>query len=61
MPTYEYQCPDCQHRTEVFIAKVDSDAPACPDCGSPMQRVMGCAGVIYKGTGFYCTDHPRDM
>lgn len=60
MPTYDYQCPKCQHRVEVFNAKFNAKAPDCEHCGMRMQRVMGCAGVIYKGTGFYCTDHPRD-
>lgn len=37
-----------------------TDAPlsTCPDCGGNVKRLIGAgAGIIFKGTGFYCTDY----
>jgi predicted nucleic acid-binding Zn ribbon protein len=34
----------------------------CPACGQPaLKRLIGSgAGIIFKGSGFYCTDYRSD-
>lgn len=59
MPTYVYQCTECEHQFEV-IGKM-SDRPRtrkCPVCGGRAQRqISGGAGFLFKGEGFYITDY----
>jgi putative FmdB family regulatory protein len=43
MPTYEYQCKDCNKKFDAFIelAKLDKTRPACPKCGKrKVTRLM---------------------
>lgn len=58
MPTYDYRCRACGHVFELSHAMSEDPEPQCPQCGSPCQRVIsGGAGIIFKGNGFYATDH----
>ncbi len=61
MPTYEYECENCQHRVEEFQAMSDKPLKKCPACGKmKLQRLIGPgAGIIFKGSGFYETDYKR--
>jgi predicted nucleic acid-binding Zn ribbon protein len=36
-----------------------SDEPltVCPSCGGHVRRVLFAAGIVFKGSGFYKTDH----
>ena len=58
MPTYEYRCHDCGREFEVFQRMSDQPGVPCPDCGRRAQRLIsGGAGFLFKGDGFYITDH----
>ncbi len=58
MPTYDYECSGCGQAFEVFQRMSDEPLSNCPDCGAPAQRrISGGAGFIFKGEGFYITDH----
>lgn len=58
MPTYDYQCSGCGKAFEVFQRMSDPPLSSCPHCGSvPRRRISGGAGFIFKGEGFYITDH----
>jgi putative FmdB family regulatory protein len=58
MPTYEYQCTSCGHGFEELQSMNDLPLKTCPRCGGPLERLMGAgAGFIFKGAGFYATDH----
>ncbi|MEZ0229078.1 MAG: FmdB family zinc ribbon protein [Planctomycetota bacterium] len=59
MPTYEYQCNDCQHAFEAFHSITANPLTDCPECKKPsLRRLIGAgAGLIFKGSGFYCTDY----
>ena len=59
MPTYEYQCPDCNHEFEQFQLISAPPIKTCPNCGkNKVKRLIGCgSGVIFKGSGFYQTDY----
>ena len=58
MPTYQYACtnPDDKHQFEVVQSFTDAPVSECPECGSPVRKVYGSIGVVFKGSGFYRTD-----
>ena len=53
---YSYRCPECG----VFIMEQsmkDEPISECPTCGQQVKRIIGKnVNVIYRTTGFYCTD-----
>ena len=58
MPTYEYRCPDCGREFEVFQRMSDRPFAPCPACGRRADRLIsGGAGFLFRGDGFYITDH----
>ena len=57
MPTYEYLCQTCSHRFETWQKMTDDPLTVCPECGNHIRRVLYPAGVVFKGSGFYSTDH----
>src|SRR5579864_404420 len=57
MPTYEYLCKGCSHRFETWQKMTDQPLTICPQCGGLIRRVLFPAGVVFKGSGFYKTDH----
>jgi len=57
MPTYEYLCRVCSHRFETWQKMTDDPLTTCPECGGVIRRVLFPAGVVFKGSGFYKTDH----
>ncbi len=57
MPLYEYQCTECGVRFERQQRFQDAPLRVCPECGGRVQRLIGPVGVIFKGSGFYSTDH----
>ena len=61
MPTYDYECVDCDHITEKYHGMSARPRVKCPECGSRMRKMLGTgAGVIFKGSGFYETDYRSD-
>ncbi|WP_138731674.1 FmdB family zinc ribbon protein [Modestobacter excelsi] len=58
MPTYQYVCtnPEGKHEFEVVQSFTDAAVTTCPECGSPVRKVYGSVGVVFKGSGFYRTD-----
>ena len=66
MPTYEYQCEKCGKTFEFFQSMKDEPLTICPQEGcqqktwgkGTVKRLLGTgAGLIFKGSGFYCTDY----
>lgn len=57
MPIYEYECDACRIRFERFQHFKDEPVKECPECGGAVHRVLQPVGVIFKGSGFYITDH----
>src|SRR5947209_19485573 len=57
MPTYEYACSTCHHRFEAWQKMSDEPLTICPECGAHIRRVLYPAGIVFKGSGFYKTDH----
>lgn len=53
MPTYEYECVECQKTEEVF-QKMTDPAPICHE--KPMRRLIAGAPGIRKGGGIFSID-----
>jgi len=62
MPTYGYVCVQCGHEFDEFHSITAKPLRKCPQCGkSALKRLIGTgAGIIFKGSGFYCTDYRGD-
>ncbi len=56
MPTYEYHCDSCEKNFDVVQSFQDDALTSCPTCGSPVRKVFGNVGIVFKGSGFYKTD-----
>jgi len=61
MPTYDYKCDKCGHELEIFQSITAKPLKKCPECGKKgLRRLVGAgAAVIFKGSGFYCTDYRK--
>ncbi len=62
MPTYAYVCNNCHHEFDAFQSITAKPLRECPACGkNALKRLIGTgAGIIFKGSGFYCTDYRSD-
>jgi putative FmdB family regulatory protein len=57
MPIYEYECDRCHHRFEIKQSFSDKPQAECPQCRETARRVFHPTPIIFKGSGFYVTDH----
>jgi putative FmdB family regulatory protein len=55
MPIYEYECEN-KHRFEKWQSMKDDPIKECPECGTPVHKILHPAGIIFKGSGWYVTD-----
>lgn len=61
MPTYQYRCRNCDEFLEAFQKFSDDALTTCPACGEEqLRKVYNAVGVVFKGSGFYKTDHRND-
>jgi putative FmdB family regulatory protein len=60
MPIYEYECSKCKENFEIKQSFHDEPVTVCHRCGSEARRVFRPAPIIFKGSGFYVTDHAKD-
>jgi putative FmdB family regulatory protein len=59
MPNYDYECKKCGV-FEVFQPMTAEPLAKCPKCKGKVKRLIGGgAGIIFKGSGFYCTDYKK--
>jgi putative FmdB family regulatory protein len=56
LPTYEYHCDSCDRNFDAVQSFHDEPLEACPTCGSPVKKVFGSVGIVFKGSGFYKND-----
>ena len=59
MPNYEYECESCGIRFERMQHFHDQPLKDCPECGGCVHRVLQPVGIVFKGSGFYVTDHSK--
>ena len=53
MPTYLYECKDCEQKVSVSRAITDQEIPpVCIECAKPMLKQYGLTAVTFKGTGW---------
>ncbi len=59
MPLYEYECRERGHVTEVIQRLSDPPLKSCPECGSPVRKLLSAPAFQFKGEGWYVTDYAR--
>jgi putative FmdB family regulatory protein len=59
MPIYDYECNKCHHRFELKKSFTEDSSAKCPECKSKASRIITSVPVIFKGSGFYVTDHKK--
>ena len=57
MPTYGYRCEACSLEFELWQRMTDEPEAACPTCGGAGRRLIFPVSIVFKGSGFYATDH----
>jgi putative FmdB family regulatory protein len=58
MPVYTYQCESCGVRFDRYQKFTDQSLTRCPECGKKaLRKVYQPVGIVFKGSGFYSTDH----
>ena len=59
MPTYDYLCPKCRYKQEVFHRMSEEPEILCPACKKDnlKKQISGGGGILFKGSGFYSTDY----
>jgi len=57
VPTYEYKCGSCGIRFERTQHFDEPPLTECPECHGEVRRLFSAVGIIFKGSGFYSTDH----
>lgn len=58
MPVYTYRCDSCGIQFEQSQRFSDQPLVRCPDCGKKsLKKVYTPVGIVFKGSGFYATDH----
>jgi putative FmdB family regulatory protein len=58
MPVYVYHCDYCGFQFEQQQKFSDNPLKKCPECKkNSLHKVYTPVGIIYKGSGFYSTDH----
>jgi len=58
MPVYTYRCDNCGIQFEKQQSFTDAPLKTCPECRKKaLKKVITPTKVIFKGSGFYATDH----
>jgi len=58
MPLYEFECSTCGRNFEKDLPiSVDQPDVHCPAGHRKVHRVYSAPPIIFKGSGFYVTDH----
>lgn len=58
MPIYTYRCENCGFQFDQFQKFSDGPLTKCPECGKKtLHKVYTPVGIVFKGSGFYATDH----
>lgn len=58
MPIYTYRCENCGVQFDQTQKFSDPQLTKCPECGKKtLLKVYQPVGIVFKGSGFYATDH----
>jgi putative FmdB family regulatory protein len=61
MPIYEFECRKCGHVFDVMQSFSAPPPTTCAKggCRGKVRKVLSPPAVIFKGSGFYCTDYAK--
>ncbi len=58
MPVYTYRCESCGVQFDIHQSFKDDPLTQCPECEEKsLRKVYLPVGIVFKGKGFYATDH----
>lgn len=58
MPIYTYRCENCGVQFDKQQKFSDPHLQWCPECNKKaLRKVFTPVGIVFKGSGFYATDH----
>ena len=58
MPLYTYRCDHCGVQFDRRQHFNDPVLEICPECGEDaLRKIYSPVGIVFKGSGFYSTDH----
>lgn len=58
MPIYTYRCENCGVQFDRQQSFSDPPLTKCPECKKKaLRKVYMPVGIVFKGSGFYATDH----
>ena len=58
MPTYAYGCQSCGVQFEKVQKFSDKPLTRCPECrNGRVKRLLHPPAIVFKGSGWYVTDH----
>ncbi len=58
MPVYAYRCESCGVQFERQQSFNDAPLKTCPECRKKsLKKIIAPVGIVFKGSGFYATDH----
>ncbi|MEI7848931.1 MAG: zinc ribbon domain-containing protein [Chloroflexota bacterium] len=58
MPIYIYRCENCGVQFERHQSFTEEPLKRCPECSkNSLRKVLTPAGIVFKGSGWYATDH----
>jgi putative FmdB family regulatory protein len=58
MPVYTYKCETCGIQFERQQSFSEQPLSRCPECNKKsLRKVYTPVGIVFKGSGFYATDH----
>jgi putative FmdB family regulatory protein len=58
MPIYTYRCTNCGVQFEQQQKFDEQPLTRCPECSKKtLRKIYQPVGIVFKGTGFYATDH----
>jgi len=58
MPIYTYRCENCGVQFERNQKFSEPPLAWCPECNKKtLRKVYTPVGIVFKGSGFYSTDH----
>ncbi|MBN1305360.1 MAG: zinc ribbon domain-containing protein [Anaerolineales bacterium] len=58
MPIYTYRCESCGIQFDRQQKFSDNPLTVCPECNKKsLHKVYQPVGIVFKGKGFYATDH----
>jgi len=60
MPLYSFVCTVCGVHFDERRSFADADDPAtCPNGHKNVHRQFSVPTIVFKGSGWYSTDHPK--